>query len=218
MALAIFDLDNTLLNGDSDHAWGEFLVEQSIVDIKVYQQNNEKFYQQYKDGCLDINEYLNFCLSPLRQYEDQQLEKLHQQFMAEKIDSIILPKGLELLERHRQKGDFLLIITATNEFVTGPIAKKLNVDDLIASQVERKDGRYTGKPTGEPSFAEGKINRLNNWLKGKNLPLEGAYFYSDSHNDLPLLEIIDNPVVVDGDETLIAKAKQNNWPSISLRS
>ncbi|MGB0281237.1 MAG: HAD family hydrolase, partial [Neptuniibacter sp.] len=178
MSLAIFDLDNTLLNGDSDHAWGEFLCEKGIVDADEYSRANDYFYEQYKNGGLDIFEFLSFALKPLAEIEPEELNRLHQQFMQEKIEPIILPKAEELLAKHKEQGDFLLIITATNHFVTGPIAKRLGVDEIIATDPEQIDGRYTGKVAGTPCFQDGKVTRLNNWLEKQGHSLEESYFYS----------------------------------------
>lgn len=217
MALAIFDLDNTLLNGDSDHAWGEFLCEKGIVDTEAYRQANDYFYEQYVAGTLDIHEFLTFALKPLAELETEQLQNLHQQFMEEKVAAMMLPKAAELLQTHKNNGDYTLIITATNRFVTGPIAAKLGVDEIIATDPEMIDGRYTGKIAGTPCFQDGKVTRLNTWLENNPYLLEGSYFYSDSNNDLPLLKLVDHPVAVDADETLTATAEQNNWKIISLR-
>ena len=218
MTLAIFDLDNTLLDGDSDHAWGEFLVQQGVVDANLYQQANDKFYQQYQQGNLDILEYLSFALQPLTQHSLETLEALHQQFMAEVITPMRLTKADALLAKHRQQGHFLLIITATNSFVTQPIAKALGVDAILATEPEMLDGVYTGEVAGVPCFQEGKVARLHAWLADKDLSLAGSYFYSDSHNDIPLLNLVDIPVVVDADELLVAHAKQYGWSVISLRT
>ena len=217
MALAIFDLDNTLLNGDSDHAWGEFLCEKDIVDTEAYRQANDYFYNQYVAGTLDIQEFLTFALKPLAELETEQLLKLHNQFMDEKVSAMMLPKAAELLQTHKNQGDYTLIITATNRFVTGPIATKLGVDEIIATDPEMINGRYTGKIAGTPCFQEGKVTRLNAWLANNPYTLEGSYFYSDSNNDLPLLKLVDNPVAVDADATLTSTAEKNNWEIISLR-
>lgn len=217
MNLAIFDLDNTLLAGDSDHAWGQFLVNNGLVDGNAYQQANDYFYQQYQQGGLNIDEFLSFALQPLTRHSKQQLDQWHQQFMRESIAPMRLPKAEALLQHHRNKGDYLLIITATNQFVTGPIAASLGVDHILATIPEFIDGVYTGKVTGTPCFKEGKVERLSRWLDETGFGLEGSYFYSDSHNDLPLLELVDNPVAVDPDLTLAEHAKQKNWPIISLR-
>ncbi|WP_067862934.1 histidinol-phosphatase [Neptuniibacter marinus] len=217
MSLAIFDLDNTLLGGDSDHAWGEFLCEKGIVDSDEYRRANDYFYDQYKNGGLDIYEFLDFALRPLATLHKEKLNTLHQQFMAEKIEPIILPKALELLKNHRERGDYLLIITATNHFVTSPIANRLGVDAIIATDPEMIDGNYTGKVTGIPCFQEGKVTRLNDWLSANPYTLEDSYFYSDSHNDLPLLQLVTNPIAVNPDETLEAHANEHLWPVLDLR-
>ncbi|ABE59925.1 MULTISPECIES: histidinol-phosphatase [Chromohalobacter] len=217
MSLAIFDLDNTLLDLDSDHAWGEFLIEQGAVDATTYRDANERFYQQYQDGTLDIMAYLALALKPLAENTPEQLAAWHQQFMASKIEPHILTRGEELLARHRAKGDRLLIITATNRFITGPIAERLGVDDLIAVEPEIEAGHYTGRVVGTPSFREGKVERLDAWLAEEDVTLDGAWFYSDSHNDLPLLERVDHPVAVDPDDALREAATQRGWRILSLR-
>ena len=217
VALAIFDLDNTLIAGDSDHGWGEFLVEQGKVDAALYQEKNDYYYQQYQSGQLNIMEYLEFSLQPLTQMPLDELHALRQQFVENKILPIIPKKSRDLLKKHKDQGDYLLIITATNLFVTEPIAKELAVDDIIATEPEMKNGQYTGKVHGTPSFQDGKVKRLTTWLEQKGLSLAGSYFYSDSHNDLPLLKQVDYPVAVDADDTLIRHAQTHNWPIISLR-
>lgn len=217
MRLAIFDLDNTLLAGDSDHSWGEFLVAKQLVDAEVYAQANDRFYQQYKAATLDIQEYLRFSLAPLTRYSLDELAVLHAEFMRDFIEPMMLPKAQALLQEHRTQGDYLLIITATNSFVTHPIAKRLGVDDILASDAEILNHRYTGKGVGTPCFQGGKVVRLHAWLKEKNCTLDDAYFYSDSINDLPLLEQVPNPIVVDGDERLSAVAAERGWQHISLR-
>ena len=217
MSLAIFDLDNTLLHGDSDHAWGEFLCEQGLVDSEVYRQANDYFYQQYQQGTLNITEFLEFALKPLATLPAEQLSALHAQFMVEKVEPMITDKALALLQKHRDQGDFLLIITATNRFVTGPIAERLGVDAILATDPEQIDGRYTGKVAGTPCFQGGKVVRLNAWLEETGHAMPGSYFYSDSRNDLPLLEQVEFPVAVDADETLTRIANERGWPVISLR-
>ena len=221
MSLAIFDLDNTLIGGDSDYLWGEFLVEKKLVDAKLYEHENQRFYNEYKAGTLDIEEFLAFSLAPLKQYSIQQLTSLHQEFMQQKISSIWLPKAELLLKQHREQHDYLLIITATNHFVTAPIAEKLGVDDIIATMPELIDQKYTGKVSGIPCFQEGKVERLTQWLNNMSnngYNLEDSYFYSDSYNDLPLLLNVTHPIAVDPDEKLQQHAIKNNWPIISLRS
>ncbi|GAB3376659.1 HAD-IB family hydrolase [Spongiibacter taiwanensis] len=217
MALAIFDLDNTLLGGDSDHAWGEFLVEQGLVNPDYHRRQNDEFYRQYCEGGLDIDAYLGFALAPLAGKTVQELIPLHAAFMASHIQPMMLPKAAALVEQHRQAGDTLMIITATNDFVTGPIARALGIAVLLGSQAEVVDGRYTGKPTGLPCFQHGKVTRLEQWMAANNATLNGSYFYSDSHNDLPLLSEVDHPVAVDPDERLAAVASEKGWPIISLR-
>lgn len=217
MRLAIFDLDNTLLAGDSDHSWGEFLVQKKLVDAQVYADANDRFYEQYKAATLDIQEYLRFSLAPLTQYTLEELAEFHAEFMRDFVEPMMLPKAKALLQSHRDQGDFLLIITATNSFVTHPIAKHLGVDAILASDAEIVDGRYTGKGTGTPCFQDGKVIRLNEWLTEKNFDLADAYFYSDSINDLPLLEKVPNPVAVDPDDRLKAVAQERGWKILSLR-
>ena len=218
MALAIFDLDNTLIAGDSDHAWGEYLVEIDVVDHAVYKQANDKFYQDYKDGCLDIHEYLEFALAPLAKHSIAQLHEWREQFLNEKIRPILLPQATALIDEHKQKGDTLLIITATNRFVTERIAETLGISNLIATEPEIIDQGYTGKVQGTPSFKEGKITRLKEWLVENPHDLKGSFFYSDSHNDIPLMELVENPIAIDPDDSLKQHAQNNNWPVRSLRS
>lgn len=217
MTLAIFDLDNTLIAGDSDHAWGQFLADKGIVDAEVYQKANDQFYQDYLDGKLDMMRYLEFSLAPLAIHPMNDLLEWREQFVNERIKPLMLDKADALVRSHREQGHYILIITATNRFVTEPIAEHLGVDHLIATDPEIIDKRYTGAISGIPSFKEGKVTRLENWLKEQNHSLEGSYFYSDSHNDIPLLEIVDIPVAVDPDEKLESYAKKNNWKVISLR-
>jgi HAD superfamily hydrolase (TIGR01490 family) len=217
VSLAIFDLDNTLIGGDSDHAWGEFLCKKGIVDTDAYRRANDYFYDQYKNGSLDIHEYLNFALLPLSQHEIGQLEAWHAEFMDTMIAPIMLPKAQALLQQHRERGDFLLIITATNRFVTQPIADALGVDAILATEPEMKDGTYTGHVAGTPCFQHGKVERLHSWLAETGHALKDSYFYSDSHNDLPLLELVDHPVAVNPDDTLAQRAQASGWPILDLR-
>ena len=217
MTLAIFDLDNTLLGGDSDNLWGQFVCERGLVDGEDFAARNEQFYRDYKAGTLDIDAYLRFALSTLVGHSRAQLDAWHRDFMASKIMPILLPKAEQLLADHRRRGHELLIITATNEFITRPIAALLGVEDLIACEGETVDGVYTGEPRGVPSYHAGKVTRLNAWLAQRDGSLDGAFFYSDSHNDLPLLRLVDNPVAVDPDDRLRAFAVKEGWPVISLR-
>jgi HAD superfamily hydrolase (TIGR01490 family) len=217
MALAIFDLDNTLIAGDSDHAWGQFLVTQGLVDSENFRMANDRFYEEYKAGTLNIEAYLEFSLKPLTQHSLTELHKLHAKFMQTCIEPMMLPKAKELLEQHRAQGDFLLIITATNGFVTRPIADYLGVDDILTTDPEIINERYTGKYIGTPTFQQGKVIRLNEWLLEKQKSLDHAYFYSDSINDLPLLEKVPNPIAVDPDERLEKIAIERGWKILSLR-
>ncbi len=217
MSLAIFDLDNTLLGGDSDHGWGEFLVHRGLVDEQHFRATNDLYYRQYQSGGLDIHAYLAFALEPLTRHSLEELQALHIEFMRDMIAPMRLAKADALLAEHRARGDYLLIITATNAFVTRPIAASLGVDDIIATEPELKNGRYTGRIAGTPSFREGKVTRLNEWLRDHDFDLAGSCFYSDSHNDLPLLEMVEKPVAVDPDDTLRATAIARGWPVISLR-
>ncbi len=218
MALAIFDLDNTLISGDSDHAWGEYLVEQGQVDQTNYAQINDDFYEQYKSGNLDIIAYLEFAAAPLCTIPTKELERLREGFLHTKIAPLMLPKAQKLIEEHRNIGDTLLIITATNQFVTQPIAKQLRIPHLLSSELAIENGCFTGKVAGIPCFQQGKIDRLNLWLTDRTETLAGSYFYSDSINDVPLLNIVDHPFAVDPDEKLREHAKNQNWKIISLRS
>jgi HAD superfamily hydrolase (TIGR01490 family) len=217
VALAIFDLDNTLLGGDSDYLWGIYLSERGIVDREAYERLNERFYRDYTEGRLDILEFLRFSLRPLRDNRPEDLLRWRREFIAEKIGPIILPRARALVEQHRARGDTLLIITATNEFVTSPIAECFGVANLIATVPEQVDGRYTGAVAGVPSFQAGKVQRLDQWLAASGEDLTRSTFYSDSHNDLPLLERVDHPVAVDPDGELARCAAARGWPVISLR-
>jgi HAD superfamily hydrolase (TIGR01490 family) len=215
--LALFDLDNTLLDGDSDHAWAQFLIEEGVLHPDEYHAKNEWFYARYKDGTLDILEFLDFQLSPIANRPRAQLDAWHGQFMQRKIRPIIYPKGVELIARHADA--LTAIVTATNRFITAPIAAELGVPHLLATDVEEAGGVFTGKPRGTPTFREGKIKRVNEWLaeRGGKLGDYESWFYSDSLNDLPLLELVTHPVAVDPDATLRAHAQERGWPVISLK-
>ncbi len=222
MTLALFDLDNTLIGGDSDYLWGDFLVSRSVVDPVQYQKRNKVFYQDYVSGNLDAEAYLRFALSPLVNIEPAQLSQLHKEFMLERIEPIWLPAAESLVEKHRSAGDKLAVITATNRFVVEPIVRRLGIDQLICSEPELIDGRYTGDFVGTPCFAEGKITKIREWLSKSSQELNGqelgsAWFYSDSHNDLPLLKKVANPVAVDPDDKLKETADRQGWSIISLR-
>lgn len=217
MALALFDLDNTLLADDSDFLWGCFLVENGLVDKATYDAANQRFYAEYKEGTLDIFEFLRFSLKPLTRFSMEELAKLHRDFMQKHILAVMTEQGLAQIQQHRENGDYTVIITATNSFVTGPIAKAFNVDALIATEPEIRDGRYTGEVDGTPCFQQGKITRLNHWLKNTAHNLENSTFYSDSHNDLSLLEIVTTAIAVDPDQALKAIALERNWQIRSFR-
>jgi HAD superfamily hydrolase (TIGR01490 family) len=217
MRLALFDLDNTLLGGDSDHAWGDYLCQRGILDGAAYKTRNDAFYQDYLAGTLNLTDYLNFSLEILGRTAREQLDEWHRDFMRDCVEPMILPKAVELIARHRDAGDTLVVITATNRFVTAPIVERLGIETLLATECEVVDGRYTGKTTDVPCFREGKVTRLNRWLQENNFSLDDSYFYSDSMNDLPLLEQVTHAVAVDPDENLRAQAALRGWPVISLR-
>jgi HAD superfamily hydrolase (TIGR01490 family) len=217
MALAIFDLDNTLINGDSDHRWGEFLCAEGLVDPRSFSQENDRFYQDYQAGKLDIQAYLQFALRPLAGRTVEEVAELQQRFMKDYVEPMLLPAAFSLLDKHREQGDKLVIITASNTVITKPIAKRLGVSTLMGCNVEIKEGKFTGASVGIPSFREGKVARLTEWMSTNNYSLDGAWFYSDSHNDVPLLERVDNPVATDPDPQLAELARQRSWPIISLR-
>jgi HAD superfamily hydrolase (TIGR01490 family) len=221
MRLTLFDLDNTLLSGDSDFEWAQFLIEQGVLDREVYEARNLGFYQQYKDGTLDIREFLDFQLKPLSRHSRAQLDAWHGQFMQRKIRPLILPGARTLVAHCRDRGDLCAIITATNRFVTAPIAREFSIDHLIATEPEEAGGEFTGGVRGTPCFREGKVARLEAWLAELGLDWQsfsGSSFYSDSLNDLPLLSRVSNPVAVDPDAILMAHARRKGWEIISLRA
>ena len=217
MPLALFDLDNTLLAGDSDYLWGCFLVEKGLVDKQLYEEANQRFYRDYAEGKLDIHEFLNFALQPLANNDAEVLKSLHQEFMEKHIRPIMTRVGKDLIAKHRREGDHPVIITATNSFVTGPIAQAFGVSDLIATEPEIVDGEYTGKVEGTPCFQQGKIERLHAWLEVTQIEFDNSWFYSDSHNDLSLLEEVAHPVAVDPDDQLRAIARERGWRITSFR-
>lgn len=218
MSLAIFDLDNTLIADDSDYLWGQFLVDRGIVDKDHYETANTKFYEDYKQGTLDIVEFLRFSLRPLAENDPLQLYQWRAEFIQDVITPLLLKPAQQLIDKHRTQGDTLLVITATNRFVTDPIVKLYGIDNLLATTPEMIEGSYTGKFIGIPCFQEGKVKLLNEWLSLSSHTMDGSWFYSDSHNDLPLLKLVDHPVAVDPDQKLTQFAKNANWPIISLRS
>ena len=217
MPLAIFDLDNTLLCGDSDYLWGQYLVELGVVDGATYEAANAQFYADYKAGRLDIEAFLAFALRPLRENPLEALLAWRAEFMASRIEPLVGRPAQALVESHRRAGDTLLVITATNSFVTAPIAARFGIPHLIATEPERNAAGFTGRVAGTPAFRDGKVTRLTQWLDEHGGSLQGSHFYSDSNNDLPLLERVDNPVAVDPDPLLAAVASARGWPVISLR-
>jgi HAD superfamily hydrolase (TIGR01490 family) len=215
--LALFDLDNTLLSGDSDFEWAQFLIEQGVLDREVYEARNNEFYEQYKAGTLDIHQFLDFQLKPLSRHPRRVLDAWHAEFMRRKILPIVRARGRDLIAQHR--ADLCAIVTATNSFVTAPIAREFGIDHLIATEPAHLNGEFTGEVAGTPCFREGKIEQLEKWLAGRGQSLQSfaqSRFYSDSLNDLPLLSRVTHPVAVDPDDTLRAHAVQHGWPVISL--
>ena len=218
--LVLFDLDNTLLAGDSDFEWAQFLIDKGVLDGEVQAAKNQEFYDQYKAGTLDIHAFLDFQLLPLARHSRGELDAWHAEFMVSRIRPMIAPAARALVARHAGQGDLLALVTATNSFVTGPIAREFSIDHLIATIPAQEGGRFSGKPRGLPSFREGKITRVEAWLESLGLwwgSFGRSWFYSDSLNDLPLLERVSDPVAVDPDATLRAHAQTRGWPVISLR-
>ena len=221
MQLALFDLDHTLLTGDSDYEWTQYLVSKGIVDRTTHEARNAEFYEQYKAGIMDIHEFLDFQLRPLADHTRADLEAWHADFMEAQIRPRLSQKARELVRKHLDAGDICAMVTATNSFVTGPIARELGIPHLIATIPAQEDGRFTGKPRGLPSFREGKIARVDAWLESMGLwwnNFQRSWFYSDSHNDLPLLLRVTDPVVVDPDATLRAHAEKAGWPILSIHA
>jgi len=220
MNLTLFDLDNTLIACDSDYEWGQFLVDRGVLGREEYEAQNAAFYEQYKDGSLDIHEFLGFALRPLAEHTPEDLARWHAEFMAARIRPAMGAPAKALVQRHLAAGDLCAVVTATNSFVTGPIAREFGVPHLLATEPERSAGRFTGRVAGIPCFREGKIARVEAWLAGQGRGLGDfaqSSFYSDSHNDLPLLERVSHPVAVDPDPALAAEAGRRGWPVISLR-
>ena len=220
MRLALFDLDNTLLAGDSDYEWGQFLIDRGVLEREAYEAQNRAFYDQYKAGTLDIHEFLGFALRPLADHTPEDLARWHRDFMRTRIEPMMLPAARALVRRHLEAGDLCAIITSTNSFVTRPISRAFGVEHLIATEPEQRNGRFTGRVAGLPSFRDGKVRRLDEWLAGlgrRFADFGESACYSDSHNDLPLLERVSRPVAVDPDETLAREAARRGWERISLR-
>ncbi len=220
MDLALFDLDNTLLTGDSDYEWAQFLIERGVLDRAAYEEKNDEFFRQYETGTLDIFEFLDFQLAPLARYPRVQLDAWRAEFMDAKIRPMIAPRARALIQAHRQSGALCAIVTATNSFITAPIARAFAIEHLIATEPEHHGGAFTGKVAGVPCFRDGKLARVEQWLAAEGRPLErfaASWFYSDSHNDLPLLERVSRPVAVDPDDRLRRLAHSRGWQVISLR-
>lgn len=220
MDLVLFDLDNTLLAGDSDFEWAQFLISKGVLDREVYEARNQTFYDQYKAGTLDIFEFLDFQLKPLARHSRAQLDAWHREFLDTRIRPMMTPQSQALVKEHLASGAVVAIVTATNSFVTGPIARAFGIPHLVATIPAQENGAFTGKPRGTPAFKAGKIERVEAWLESLGLCWESfgkSSFYSDSHNDLPLMKKVNNPMAVDPDDTLRAHATAQGWPVISLR-
>lgn len=221
MHLALFDLDNTLLAGDSDYEWTQHLLSKGILDRETFEARNKEFYEQYKAGKLNIVEFLDFQLQSLARNSRADLEAWHDEFMSERILPMLNQKSRDLVKQHQENGDICALVTATNSFVTGPICRELRIDHLIATIAAQENGQFTGKPRGIPSFREGKITRVESWLESLGLwwsSFERSWFYSDSLNDLPLLSMVSDPVAVNPDDTLHAHAKAEGWMILNLRN
>ncbi len=219
-SLALFDLDHTLLPLDSDYEWGQFLVREGAVDAAQFKRRNDEFFAQYQAGTLDPVEYLEFALGTLSRFPRYQLDTLHRKFMDEVITPAILPPATALLRRHQDAGDLVAIVTATNRFVTAPIAKALGVEHLIAAEPEQDErGHITGKLLGQPTSGQGKVHHTHAWLERLGRPLasfERSHFYSDSHNDIPLLSVVTHPVATNPNAKLTQHASAHGWPLLHL--
>lgn len=218
MPLALFDLDNTLITNDSDYLWGQYLVDHRIVDPQEYEQKNRQFFEDYEQGRLDIDHYLRFSLKPLSQHTIEQLHKWRTDFIDTIIRPIIAKHAEAIIQQHREQGDTLMIISATNLFITQPIAELLNIPHILATEPEIIDGRYSGNYIGIPTFQQGKVSAVKQWLNYNHMDLSNSSFYSDSHNDLPLLEQVSHPVAVNPDEKLRRVAETRNWRILDLRN
>lgn len=217
LSLAIFDLDETLISGDSDYLWGEFIVEKGLVDKASHQEKNRHFYQQYKQGKLDVDDYLRFACSVLASHPIDTLVELREEFIDTRIKPLVLPEAVKIVNSHKSRHDHVLIITSTIDFITRPVGELFGIADLIAPVPEQQDGQYTGQITGIPSFGQGKVDCLMEWLEDKPYSTQGSYFYSDSINDLPLLEFVGHPRAVDPDDRLRQVATSRGWPIVSFR-
>jgi HAD superfamily hydrolase (TIGR01490 family) len=217
MSVALFDLDNTLLGGDSDYLWGQFLVSIGAVDEETHRRENDRFFVEYQQGALDVHAFLTFQLRPLADNDMTELRRWRERFVREWIAPLVLARGRELVEDHRSRGHHLAIVTSTNAFITRPIADLFGIGDLLATQPERDGERYTGRYVGEPCTGPGKVSWVEAWAAEKGLSLVGTWFYSDSYQDLPLLSRVDHPVAVDPDDSLRGHADRHGWPILSLR-
>lgn len=217
MALCLFDLDNTLLAGDSDYAWGQFIVTKGMVDKETYAEDNERFYQDYKRGELDAYAYQRFSMQPLAGRSVEEMSELHREFMTTFIEPMWLEKAVNLVEKHREAGERLVIITATNRFIVEPIVQAFGIEDLLCSETGIENGVYTGELIDEPCMGPGKVTKLERWMKQEGESLQESTFYSDSHNDLPLLNLVESPIAVDPDDQLKNTAEKNGWAIMSLR-
>ncbi|MGB5081274.1 MAG: HAD family hydrolase [Burkholderiales bacterium] len=219
MELALFDLDYTLLSGDSDYAWAQYLIERGVLERAEHQAKNDRFFRDYQEGRLDFDAFLEFQLAPLARHSREQLDEWHVEYMRTKVQPMIRPKGLALVRRHLGRGDLCAIVTSTNTFITVPIAREFGVEHLLATDLEIRDGQFTGRVSGTPCYREGKVLRVSEWLGARGETLASfpqSWFYSDSRNDLPLLERVTHPVAVDPDATLRAEASARGWRIISL--
>jgi HAD superfamily hydrolase (TIGR01490 family) len=217
VSVALFDLDNTLLGGDSDYLWGEFLVSVGAVPAKAHQQANERFFAQYQAGELDVDAFLAFQLKPLADNDVMSLLAWRERFVRELIAPLVLAKGRELIADHRRRNHCIAIVTSTNAFITRPIADLLGIEHLLATEPEFDGRRYTGRYLGKACSGSGKVHRVNEWATRQGLSLDDSWFYSDSYQDLPLLSTVEHPVAVDPDDELQRHAKLHGWPIVSLR-
>jgi HAD superfamily hydrolase (TIGR01490 family) len=218
--LTLFDLDNTLIAGDSDYGWAKFLIDEGVLDAEAYEARNAAFFADYQAGRLDIRAFLDFQLKPLADHPTDQLFAWRERFVSERIVPMLLPAARAVVDARRSAGDLMAVVTATNSFVTRPIATLYGIEHLIATEPEQADGRFTGRVSGEPCFRDGKLRCLRGWLSARGRALDQfdeSWFYSDSHNDLALLEAVTHPVAVDADPNLAELAKQRGWQQLSWR-
>ena len=218
MTVAFFDLDNTLLAGDSDYLWGLYMAKVGAVDPQYYSRESERYFRDYEAGALDVPAFLEFQLKPLAQNSLADLQRWRGDFIESEIKPLMLPKATALIEGHRAKSHQVVVATSTNSFITRPIADAFGIADLLATEPEQGASGYTGAVSGEPCFGPGKANRVKQWLAQEKLSLDDSWFYTDSINDLPLLELVAHPVAVNPDEALQARASRAGWPIVDLRN